>query len=125
MQSIWELKKKIQSHLRTCIRYGIGTARIVDHMYMRLFEASNIAKKDTNVVILLDTGGQATVSGVGKVYEHFLKTGLLENFTGYGTWPAKYDDEHFEGAPLRMMTFAESFADMDYNCRESNIFLMT
>ena len=108
--------------LRTCIRYDIGTTRIADHLYERLFKASEIPKKDTNVVILIDTSGLATVSGVGKVYENFLKTGVLENFTGYGMRPAKFDEPHFEDAPIRMMTFAESFADMDYDCRESKLF---
>ena len=118
-QSIRELKKKIQSHLRTAIQYAVGTGHIADHYHDRLFQATNQIKKLTNIVILLDTGHQTTIAGAGEVFEKFLQTGLLQNFTGYGQRPVKFDDEHFEDLDLRMMTFAEMFADMDYDCRES------
>ena len=67
-------------------------------------------------------GAQATLAGVGEVFEKFLETGILEGFTGCGQCPAKFDEEHFEDSPLRIMTFAESFYDMDYDCHESKIY---
>ena len=88
MQSIRELKKKIQSHLRTYIRYGIGTGRIADHYHGRIFAAGNQAKKFPNIVILLGTGVQTIISGFGKVYEKFLETGFLRDYTGFGQIPA-------------------------------------
>ena len=66
---------------------------------------------------MLDSGNQTTHSGMGESYENFVNTGQLTGFTGCGSAPATKADDHFEDAPIRTMTFAETFGDMDYNCK--------
>ena len=55
----------------------------------------------------------------GKSFEEFLKSGELKNFSGFQTVPAKYHEEHFEEAPLRIMSFADTYGNMYYDCTQS------
>ena len=56
---------------------------------------------------------------MGEVYDNFLQTGEITNFTGFGQLPTKYSDDHYSEAPLRVMSFAESYGDMQYTCKKS------
>ena len=76
-------------------------------------------KRFTNIMLFLDTGKQCTIAGFGKIFDEFLKSGKVINFTGFGTTPARYEDEHFEEAPLRLMSFSETFGNMHYDCSNS------
>ena len=122
LQSVKQLEKKIQSHLRTAIWYGIGTGWLADEWNLRLLPAITY-KRDVNIISLIDTGKQCTIAGMGKVFEKFLETGKIKDFTGFGLVPAKYSDEHFSEAPLRVMSFAESYSEMQYTCKKSNSYL--
>ena len=77
----------------------------MDHYHGRIVQATNELRKLTNIVILLDTGLQTTIAGFGKVWDKFRETGLLQDFTGFGQNAATFEDEHFEDAALRTMTF--------------------
>ena len=55
------------------------------------------------------------------MYDHFMQTGEVKNFTGIGTVPVKFAEEHFNEAPLRVMTFAQTFGNMHYDCRQSKL----
>ena len=103
------------------MRYGIGTGRIADHYNARIAAVSNI-QRSTNIVLLVDNGKQCTISGFGKLFDKFLKTGNLKDYTGFGTVPATFHEEHFQEAPLRIMTFADTFGNMHYDCRESELY---
>ena len=70
-------------------------------------------------MLLLNTGKQCTISGIGQVFEDFLKTGNISNFTGFGTEPAKSHEQHYQEAPLRIMTFAQTYGNMHYDCSQS------
>ena len=107
-QTISQLQKKTQSQLRSCVRYGIGTARIADHCNKRIFKASKI-KREADFLMFVDTGKQCTISGQGKLFQEFLETGKIGNFSGKSTIPAKFSEEHFDEAPFRIMAFADSF----------------
>ena len=50
-----------------------------------------------------------------------MKTGELKDFTGYGSVPAQFAQEHYDEAPLRVMSFAETFGNLHYDCRESKL----
>ena len=106
----------MQSHLRTCVRFGIGTGRIAQHYNERISATLNI-KRLTNILLAIDTGKQCTISGFGKVYDEFMRTGVVKNYTGCGTIPATCDEEHFDEAPLRIMSFADTFGNMHNNYR--------
>ena len=112
-QSVSELETKIQSMLRSTIRNGIATVRLADHLNERLLVAG-LPKRETNFNAVIDTGKQCTVSGIGKMYDQFLETGVLKDFTGWGTKPALSQDSHFAEAPLRLMTFADTYGNNKY-----------
>ena len=94
--------------LRNTIQNGIATGHIADHLNERILAAS-LLKCYTNIVLMIDTGKQCTIAGSGKAFDDFKRTGVLKNFTGFGTNPATYSDSHFQEAPLRFMTFAETY----------------
>ena len=70
-------------------------------------------------MLLIDTGKQCTIAGFGKVFEEFMRNGTVKNFTGCGTVPASFHEEHYDEALLRVMSFAQTFGNMYYDCRQS------
>ena len=67
MQTVKELKTKIQSHMKTTFCYGIATKRLCDALNERVLGAAKIKKK-SGVVMLIDTGDQSTISGSGEIF---------------------------------------------------------
>ena len=70
--------------------------------------------RGTNLNIVIDTGKQSTVSGTGKIFEEFKRTGVLKHFTGYGQKPALSQESHYAEALVRLMTFADTYGNDDY-----------
>ena len=107
--------------LRSTIQNGISTTRLADHLNDRLL-SSGLMKRFTNLVIMIDTGKQCTLAGCSKSYEEFKKTGVLKNFTGYGQRPALFHEAHFNEAPLRLMTFGQTYGNDKY--KESKLVII-
>ena len=59
-------------------------------------------------------GKQCTFAGHGKAYDEFMKTGVLQGFTGYGQKPTSCKDPHFNEVQLRYMTFAQTYGKEKY-----------
>ena len=53
------------------------------------------------------------------MYENFLRTGKLTNYSGYGTEARKFEDNDFEAAPLRLINYDETFHKMPYDVCKS------
>ena len=70
-------------------------------------------------MLLMDNGKQCTISGLGPMFEEFLRSGEVKHFTGFKCVPAKFHEEHFEEAPLRIMSFADTYGNMHYDCSQS------
>ena len=68
---------------------------------------------------LIDTGKQCTIAGFGKVFEDFMRKGIVKNFMGCGTVPASFHEEHYDEALLWVMSFAQTFGNMHYDCCQS------
>ena len=117
-----ELRTRIESHLRTTIRYAIATGRIAHYYNNKLLGADKNDRK-VNIFMHLDTGKQSTVSGLGKIYEEYKKTGKIANYTGYGLAPVEFGDEDFDSAPYRKIDFDETYAHMPYDARRSELIL--
>ena len=99
--------------LHSTIRNGIGTIRIAEHLNARLL-ASGLPARKTNLNIVIDTGKQCTYLGTGECFESFKRTGLLSEFTGFGQKPAISTEDHYSEAPLRFMTFADTYGNDKY-----------
>ena len=113
------MQKKIQSHLRTCIRYGIATGRIADNYNERIANSTKMVKKMAGIMICIESGSQCTLAGYGPIFDKFMETGKIENFSGFGNIPAHSKQEHFHEAPLRVMTFANTYNDNFKEFRKS------
>ena len=109
----------MHSHLRTAIRYSIATARIADEYNQRISAANDLPKREVNMQFILDTGRQSSLAGFGKMFDNFLETNEMSNFTGYDMIPATTDKEHFDEAPIRKFAFVDTFDDKHYKCWES------
>ena len=101
----------------TCLREGIAATQIAKvYNDKKGHNSSNLG-----YFMAVDTGGQCTVSGSGQMFENFLATGKLENFTGCGEIPVKFYEENFENVPYCVMKFDQTFDKMPYNCRTSKL----
>ena len=73
------------------------------------------------LVMAIDTGHQCTLTGVGRMFEDFLQSGKVTEYTGFDQEPAKfYDKKNYHTAECRIMQFDESFYKMPYDCRSCN-----
>ena len=106
-----QLETKLQSHLRTSIRYSIATARIADEYNQRISLSTGMSKKEVNMQFILDTGTQSSLAGFGQMYEDFLQSNMIGDFTGKGQKAVTIDKEHFDVAPIRKFTFKNTFDD--------------
>ena len=102
----------------TSLREGIAATRIADFLNDQLRLLGKI-NGSAGAVIALVTGEQCTISGVGPMYDDFLKTGKLRNYSGFGQEATTFYDKDFESAPLRIMKYDETFYKMPYDVRKS------
>ena len=70
--------------------------------------------------MLIDTGSQSTISGSGKIYDAFQRTGIISGYSGGGGTPMKISDPNSDLAPLRKMEFDETYHGMTYKCTRSS-----
>ena len=87
-----------------------------------MFAITGNAQKKVNIVILINTGRQCTITGFGPMYDKFLETGEIKDFTGFGKIPATSSNPHFEDASVCLMNFIDSCGNVHYNCTKSVLF---
>ena len=116
-----ELETKLYSSLRNAVRGGYNISRLAEYLQARLLEMGK-QEKDVGHVLLVDTGGQTTISGSGPIFENFKETGQLQNFSGYGEIPKNFFEKGYKSAKLRYMKFNETYHRMPYNCTRSIIY---
>ena len=79
-------------------------------------------REDVGHVLVIDTGGQTTISGTGKIFDEFKESGTLKNYTGYGQEPKTFFEKGYKRAGVRYMNFDETYHGMPYDCRCSKNF---
>ena len=79
-------------------------------------------REDVGHVLVIDTGGQTTISGTGKIFDEFKESGTLKNYTGYGQEPKTFFEKGYKRAGVRYMNFDETYHGMPYDCRRVRIF---
>ena len=114
-----QLESKIQSHLKTSIRYCIATARIAEEYNKRIYAGDNGIQREVNMQFIFDAGNQSTLAGFGKMYDEFLRSGEIVHFSGKGTNVTTSVQAHFEVAALRKMNFVDTFDGIRYNVSDS------
>ena len=102
------MKGKLFSTIMTALKEGIAVTRIVDFLNDQLKIIGQI-NGPAGALIAVDTGEQCSISGVGPIYENFLRTGKLMNYSGFGTEASTFHDSDFETAPLRIINYDETF----------------
>ena len=112
--------RRIDYSLCNTVRAGFNTVRFAETYNKRTAQPGTQANT-VGYISIIESGGQATLSGSGKIYENFKQTGLLQYFSGCGTKPVKFFDENFDTAPQREMNFDETYYGMHYDFRSSKI----
>ena len=122
-QTAKELKTKIQSHMKTCFRYGLAMKRLCDAYNDRVFGTTKIKRKSA-VMMLMDTGEQCTISGSGHIFNGFKTTGVIEGFNGQGMNLTEFSDPNSDAALLWIMQFDDTYHGMTYDVTHSNYCLL-
>ena len=83
-QTINELKKRLLSTILTSLREGLAAIRIAEYLNEKL-KSMGIANDSgpAGGVLFIDTGEQSSLAGIGKIYDNFLRTGEIKNYTGF------------------------------------------
>ena len=113
LKNLVQMARRIDSSLCNTVRAGFNNKRTVQ---------AGTEEKPVGHISIIECGGQATISGSGKIYENFKATGLLNFFSGCGQIPITFFDENYDTAELREMNFDETYYGMHYDCRSSKIF---
>ena len=102
----------------TCLHEGIAATRVADCYNDKI---TNLGHEfgPTGCVMVVDTGEQCTVAGCGPMFEQFLWSGKIKNYTGYGEEPTRFYEDNFDKSPFRIMKFDQTFDKMPYDCRKS------
>ena len=116
LQTVRELKNKIEMHIKTCIRYGYATQKLCEAYNSRVGQSSG----KSGFGVYIDTGRQSTIAGAGKMYADYQKTGLLQGFTGCGITPTPFKNANSDEAPIRLMTFVDTYYGLRYKITRSN-----
>ena len=101
---------------------GLAAVRIADFLNIQLKDIGE-EFSITGCCIVIDTGQQCTVAGVGQMFEEFQRSGMLKGYTGFGSAPTQFfDRKNYHTAPYRLMKFDETYYKMPYDCRTHEIF---
>ena len=101
----------------TSVREGLAAIRIADFLNNKLSEEKGEQKGPTGACIVMDTGTQSTIGGVGKIFEQFRQNGKVTDYTGFEQEPTEmYDKKSYHTAPCRLMTFEQTYYRMPYDC---------
>ena len=102
----------------TSFREGLASTRIAEFLneQLKILDQTN---GQPGAVMLLDTGEQCTIAGVGPIFDKFLKTGKLMSYSGFGTEASTFEDKDFETVPLRLINYDETFYKMPYDVCKS------
>ena len=67
---------------------------------------------DSHVMIVIDNKRYATVAGIGEMYEEFLRSKQIIDFTGKKSEAKIKDDQMYKHSLLRILKFDETFAKL-------------
>ena len=123
MQTTKELRTKLSSTLLTGLREGLASIRIADFLNQKLTEDGEDIPSAGGLMIL-DTGKQCSIAGYGKLFEEFLSSGKVTEFTGYGQKPKTFYDKNFETSPCRIFNFDQTYYKQPYDARTRKISLI-
>ena len=102
------LWNSIQADIATCVRSGVSAGRLIAK-YNQMEENKHLALDPADVVIVIDSKKYSTVAGFGKLYDDFLSTKQLGEFSGKDEEAKKKGDSGYKQSKLRIMLFDESF----------------
>ena len=108
----------------TCLREGVAATRVAD-FYINKMIHSGQKFGPTGCVMAVEVGNQCTVSGSGQMFENFLLSGKIENYSGFGQEPVRFYEENYDKAPFRIMKFDQTFDKMPYDCRKSMLLIFS
>ena len=124
LKTMKQVKRRLYSSLCSTVHVGFNTVRLAE-IYNQRTTVPSPSNENVGYLSIVDTGGQTTISGSGKIFERFLSTGWVDTFSGYGTKPVTFLEKSFLCAPLRKMNFDETYYGMHYDCRKSKHLLMS
>ena len=78
-----------------------------------------MAKREVNFQFIFDSGKQSTLAGFGRMYDEFLNSGEIIEYTGKGREPAIKSEPYFHVASVRKMQFVDTFDGVRYNVSDS------
>ena len=81
-------------------------------------------RKNVGHVLVVDTGGQTTISGSGEIFEKFKELGQLKDYAGYGQVPKTFFDRGYKSATVCYMKFDQTYHRMPYDCMCSKLALL-
>ena len=118
-QNLSELETNLYSCLRNAIRHGFNISRLAEYVQSRMYDEVGKDKQKVGHVLVVETGGQATISGTGEIFENFKTTGKIEGYSGYGQIPLTFFEKGYRTATVRYMNFDETYHRMPYDCTKS------
>ena len=103
----------------TSFRAGHSALRVAKEYHRRRNEISGVPIPNIGGVMCIDTGSQCSLSGVGKIYNDFKRTGSIAGYSGFGSAPVPSAHPNYAEAPYTEVRFRDTFANSTMKCAES------
>ena len=114
-QTVADLKRRLLSTVLTCLREGLAAIHIADYLN-RILVSMGETKGPTGAVMMVDTGDQCSIAGIGQIFDEFLCSGRLMHYAGFGAQLKEYYDVGFDSALYRVFKFDQTYYCQPYDC---------
>ena len=96
-----DLKRRLLLTVCSSVHEGHAAVRIAEFLNKKLKDMGEDDVGLPGLVMAIDTGEQCTLAGSGHMFEEFMTSEKVVNYTGYGTQPTKfYDRQKLSYRPL-------------------------
>ena len=99
------------------VRSAFKTVRLIKKF--NSFKGYNLEKmKDPSFFLALETGSFTNFAGCGSMYQNFLQTETLGNYSGQNQDPKMPTDTNFSKSKLRILPFDHTFTFLPIDMNE-------
>ena len=114
------LRKRIRTHTESSVREIISAGRLANK-YFELKEDSARGRKPS-VFCAIDNGYYCVFAGNGPMLDSFIKSGELQNYSGFNVKPKFPGDPNYRKSLLRYTSFDQCFNFLNTDVDDRELF---
>ena len=109
--------KRVQTAMKSSVRNAFKAIRLLQK-YHHLQKSSQRNFREPSFFLMLETGYYTNLSGCGHLFDKFVRTKMLNGYSGQNEEIAKPNDCEFWKSKLRYMPFDSTFTFIPGNVND-------